>query len=197
MKKWLSALLCLAVLLVLTACRQQSPVVTVGAYTVDTENRTISDGQYTYSYICYGVGTQYSMSYANTVFYPNGAEYTERFSEKNGVLSEKSVEITGDYDDQRYTSGETLLQIVKQANQVVQEQKGPDVNWSYLIGGVILIAAGVLGLIFPEQTWYIAHYFKRWQYQNLDPTEEGLMMAKVGDTVSILIGVVLVICSFA
>ena len=115
--------------LLLSGCAPKETVHTVTpnrngidyAFTVDTENRTISDGQYTYTYAVRGDTT--------TITYPNGAQF---YWTQNGYLGAGGWD--DHYDPKTYTDGDMLINVI--------DETTPEPKNGNFLAGLLLAALG-------------------------------------------------------
>ena len=54
--------------------------------------------------------------------------------------------------------------------------------------GVICILFGIFNLAAPEAAWYLS---RGWQFKDAEPSDAALVVTRIGGSVAILIGVVL------
>ena len=139
-------------------------------YTVDTENKTISDGLYTYLYEVEGTSDRRS----TTITYPGGARY---YWTQNGGSG--SGGWTDDYAPDRYTDGDTLLAVL--------ETNAPKEYSGHPFLGLLLIALGIWHALDPHSAWYTN---SGWRYRDAEPSDLALVVARVSGVVAILFGII-------
>lgn len=173
MKKLLAVLLAL-LLFCLAACSSSSGP---AAYTVevngelfavDTEKCTVTHGNDVYEYVMDGDTID--------ITYPNGAVYWWRITNHGGVGGWDD-----NYDEERYVSGSTLVNILESEMPEVKDYTGKIILFA------VLVLLGLWQLIWPRTAWYWAH---GWQYKNAEPSDAGLIGARAGGVLFIVIAVV-------
>ena len=171
--KRIFAIFLLAALLLL-GCAPEETVHTVTlnrngidyAFTVDTENCTISDGQYTYTYTVNGDHT--------TITYPNGARY---YWTQNGMFGSGGWD--DHYDPQTYTDGDILMDVL--SVNAPREKRGN------VPAGIILILLGIFDAACPRCAWYLSY---GWRFKNAEPSDTVLVVSRISGVVAIVIGFV-------
>lgn len=174
-------LIVLAVLLLLLAgCGSKVYTVSQGGkeFTVDPVNRTVTDGQQTYTYeIGYGA-TGYDLK----ITYPDGSCYLWE--------TEKGIGTGGgslDYDANRYVPGEILRDVLEQG---AIQQSADNNKALYFVLKVLLLAFGVFQAVFPEKIWYIN---RGWAFKDAEPSGLALGVYRAG---GVLIGLLALVLFF-
>lgn len=140
-------------------------------YTVDQINQTIAvDG-----YVCHFKVSGHS-SVKFEVTYPNGSEYYFTWSGNVG-----SGGYSGDYDESRYVSGDTLWEVLEQGKPGAQRNSG---HWFI---GLLLVGFGVLEAVYPQLSWYLSH---GWRYKNAEPSELAMGLGRVTGVIMIIAGII-------
>ena len=142
-------------------------------FTVSTENSTISDGTYTYSYTFLGNASEYDA----TITYPDGSSY--RFAYNNGVGSGGG---SIDYNKEKYMDGYTLCEILQERAPKKSGEK--HVGWSLLF-----LVIGILGVAFPRALWKLEI---GWLVKNGEPSNFALGLYRFGGVLVIILAVVLI-----
>ena len=171
--KRLFAVLLAVLLLFLTACSEGRPAaytveVNGELFAVDTEKCTVTHGGDVYEYVMDDSTID--------ITYPNGAVYWWRITNNGGVGGWDDS-----YDEERYVSGSTLVNILEEQVPEVKDYTGK------IILAVVLVLLGLWQLIWPRTAWYWAH---GWQYKNVEPSDAGLAGARFGGVVFLVIAVV-------
>ena len=160
--------------LLLSGCAPKETVHTVTvnrngidyAFTVDTENRTISDGQYTYTYAVRGDTT--------TITYPNGAQY---YWTQNGMAGFGGWD--DNYDPDTYADGDVLIDILSEDTRQALRGNIP--------AGILMIVIGAFNLRFPSKAWYLSY---GWRFKDSEPSDTALVVARISGVVAMIIGFV-------
>ena len=158
--------------LLLSGCAPKETVHTVTlnrngidyAFTVDTENRTISDGQYTYTYAVRGDTT--------TITYPNSAQF---YWTQDGYLGAGGWD--DHYDPQTYTDGDMLIDVI--------DETTPEPKNGNFLTGLLLAALGAFYTFAPHAAWYLS---RGWWYKNAEPSDAALILARISGVIMIVLG---------
>lgn len=133
----------------------------------------------TYNDVTYTYGISHdedSVSY--TIYYPNGGIYYET---RGGIgTSGWSGDLSA------YTSGEELVEFLSHYYYIMEY--GP--NFGHYLMLVVCMVVGCFNLFLPEAAWYLAHMFRSWQYESVEPSEAGITWTRVGGGVIIAMGVI-------
>lgn len=182
MKKGCILLLILAVTLLCGCMRYQAPNYSIlsddemgNEYFLEYGAKTIRYDGITYSYTVENIGSE---DPTVTIHYPNGATYNS------------SATVSGwsdDYDATKYASGETLVKLIRPA--YVGRKVAPTAM--NIILSLICMILGILSLCNPRLMWDLEHMFKAWQYENPEPSDDGLAMTQFGGIVEIIFGVII------
>ncbi len=179
MKRFWSVFVALLLILSLWGCAQQEQVYTIDrngtVFSIDTENRTISDGTHTYHYMLSDNGSSTTV----TITYPNGSTFWDKVSNGGSGSSGWS----DDYKADAYVSGWTLADVVRQTIP-------KPANTGKIIAGLVLIALGILEIAFPQGLWYLRY---GWHFKNAEPSDVALILGRVGGVVVMILGVVLML----
>ena len=175
MKKAFAALLCVLMLLALCSCgNKTSSVYTVGKYTVDTENGTISDGKYTYQYEF----SPKTGGYALHITYPNGSYYWWNQDGTSGFGG-----FSDNYNDSMFASGMDLRMILEQDAPKEKTQKNV-----FII--LVLIVFGAFFTITPYTAWQLE---SGWKFNNAEPSDIALAVNRISGIVMLVIALILII----
>lgn len=163
--------------LFLWGCAPAQSVVTVDAsyqgknitFTVDTENRTIYDGQHTYSYQIRGNSTYIS--------YPNGASYYET---RNDSIA--NIGWSDNYDANSYMDGDMLITVLGQAT--------PEKRGGNAFVNLFLIGLGAFYAFAPHAAWYLSY---GWHYKDAEPSNASLAVARISGVIMMVLGLGLAI----
>lgn len=134
------------------------------AFTVDTENRTISDGQYTYTYAVRGDTT--------TITYPNSAQF---YWTQDGYLGAGGWD--DHYDPQTYTDGDMLINVI--------DETTPEPKNGNFLAGLLLAALGAFYTFAPHAAWYLS---RGWLYKNAEPSDAALILARISGVIMMVLG---------
>lgn len=143
-------------------------------FAVDSAEKTISDGEYTYHYRASGDASSFSV----TITYPNGSSYWT--DQKNGMIMSGWSD---DYADDAYVPGDTLV-------DVVQYRAPRQVNWDHILGGFVLIGLGIFDVAVPKASWYLGY---GWRFKDAEPSDAALVYARIGGGVAIAVGLILLL----
>ena len=152
--------------LLLTGCAKAVQEYTVNGvrYTVDTENQTIYDGVYTYTYYIGNTGHW-------VVTYPDGTK-----------VSAGNSFYYNDILDERYANFSVL--------KYVLEESDPrwDPNGGMIFAALLVLGIGVLNIAVPQWTWYIRHgiYCK-----DSEPTNFAISSIRISGVVVLIMGIFL------
>jgi len=173
MKRIIFAMLIFA-LVFLCACTQKTSTYDVPkdgrVYTVNLDNRTITHGTFVYQF-------QISNNSAE-ITYPDNSTFFRSYN-NNGYTGGWSE----DYDETKYVSGDTLIDILE----------GGDLERSTQNGGIhpffsiVLLIAGTLSLCFPKAVWYMNY---GWRYKNAEPSDMALGMSSFGGGLAVFIAII-------
>lgn len=167
--------LMMTLFLFLTACGRDGSNPNVyehDGYTIDMENRTITQGEDVYTYAISGNARRSKI----TITYPNGATYFWEWSGNSGAGG-----WSDDYDPDRYTDGDTLMELINFKPE--SEKSGP----SPLLA-ILVLAAGIFNLVSPRTVWYLSY---GWRFKNAEPSDAVLIVNRLGGGVIIFIGIIL------
>ena len=176
MKRLSPCFLWMALLLLLAGCSaKETPnnytVEKYGSlYTVDMENSTISDGTYTYQYELQGM----SNGYALQITYPDGSTYWWNGSPSGGYGG-----WSDDYDENRYVSGFTLMQILEEGQPVEQPRKNIPL-------ALLLLAIGIFHAGWPRIAWHLQY---GWRFKDAEPSDLALGVNRFGGAIAMLVGI--------
>lgn len=177
MKKFFALLMAVLTVLCMTACGKETEKVIVkenDEFTLNTEDKTISDGENTYEYEIDGSGDSYRI----TIDYPDGAQYFWSMSEGVGSGGWNS-ELTNN----SYAKADILV-------EVAEEDFAPEVESNPWFIVIILGVLGLAGLIYPYGLWWLAY---GWRYKDVEPSEIALIAERVVGGAFVIIAVVLAI----
>lgn len=176
MKRVWVALIALLIAVSLFGCGKENTVFTVNrndiTYKVDTEKKTISDGNHIYSFSFSGDAS----SYKATIRYPNGSSY---WFSKNGNTGYGGW--SDDYVETAYVSGSMLIDII-------EDIAPKPANTGDALGGLLLIALGIFNAAAPGTAWYLE---RGWWYKNAEPSDMALAFTRGAGIVAIIVGVIL------
>ena len=173
MRKFPAWLILILAVVLLCGCATTPAVYTVTRdgidYTVDTENGTVSDGQYLYTYVVSGSSSRY----VTIITYPNGAQYSWTQSSNGG-----SGGWGDDYDPVTYTDGGILL-------DVLSASAPKEYNSNPLLG-LLLIALGAWYAFAPYSAWFFSY---GWRYKDAEPSDAALGISRIVGIAVIIFGV--------
>ena len=171
-------LIVLILSIALIGCAEQETTYTVNKngieFRIDSAQKTISDGDNIYHYEFSGD----SSSFKVTITYPNGSSYW--YNQSGGV---GGGGWSDDYIEGTYVSGETLV-------EVVREKAPKRVDPVKIVGGLMLIALGIIDMIVPKVSWYLGY---GWRYKNAEPSDIALIFARIAGGIAVAVGVVLLL----
>lgn len=141
-------------------------------FTVDRENRTVTDGKDVYRYDV--------EENKITITYPNDATYSWSTSGASGITVGAGGS-SGNYDESRYISGRTLTEVLSR----MPPESGFDSG--RILFGLICLAIGLWNTASPDTAWY----FRRgWHYRDAEPSDAALELTRIGGIFAILIGAI-------
>ena len=171
MRRLLTVLL-LACLLLLTACDTGPYTVECSgsAFTVDPENKTITQGSSIYHY-------EIGQSHIR-ITYPNGTVYSQTIGSavNTGTWS-------GAYEPDCYPEPDVLLDAL--FKELPQENFEGNLFLTILCFGL-----GLWNVLSPKSAWYISH---GWRYKNAEPSDLALLIARVSGVILLVMGVFLTV----
>ena len=158
--------------LLLLGCAPEETVYTVtlnrngidDIFTVDTENSTVSDGQYTYTYTINGNST--------TISYPNGARY---YWTQDGMFGSGGWD--NNYDPNTYADGDMLIDAINETK--------PETVDGHIFAGLSLAALGAFYTFAPHAAWYLS---RGWMYKNAEPSDAALIVARISGVILMILG---------
>ena len=178
MKRLGIILIVLILSIALIGCAEQQTTYTVNKngmeLRVDIAQKTISDGNHIYHYEFSGDSSSFSV----TITYPNGSSYWYNQSDGGGVAG-----WSGDYVEGTYVSGDALV-------EVVREKAPKKMNPGKIVGGLMLMALGLIDVIAPKVSWYFGY---GWRYKNAEPSDIALTFARIAGGIAVGVGVVLLL----
>lgn len=176
MKRFWMIILALLLTVSLFGCAEKQTNYTLtmrgNKYTVDTVQKTVSDGENVYHYKATGGASSFDV----TITYPNGATYSFNQSGGMGMSS-----WSDDYTEDVYTPGDILV-------EVLQAEAPKRFNSEKILAGLILIAVGIFDVLVPKATWYLGY---GWRYKDAQPSDAALAFARIGGAIAMVIGIVL------
>lgn len=177
--------------------------------TVDTENRTISDGKYTYTYEDSTKVQDGETRRTIMITYPNEVwfyAYHTRYADGTDSLT---TQYTNGYNDTRYTPGlelvgaldpELIPEEEKLSDYFVTDGKGEmgeKRDYEFMPGpffaGLFLFVSGLLMYLRPYDFWWMEH---GWAYKNAEPSDLAISRLMTGGICLMVAGVIAVIVSF-
>ena len=175
-------LLLLILVLLLTACAEETPYTcTVDGYTVtvDPINRTITHGSDVYTYTV----SRSENRAEYRIRYPDGSAY---WYQRSGSMSAGGFDPG---DGGRYISGMTLVSAIGKAD-ASKQQINIDEVLPGLICGILFILLGVYNINHPEEMFY--HQYG-WAVKNAEPTEQFYNRVTVAGVLLIIGGIVVML----
>ena len=164
--------------LLLSACgaSEVSTVYTVTKnnvdYVVDTENETISDGKYEYSYEFSGNKSEYSVR----IKYPDGAVYSSSVSDSWG-----SGSWSNGWREKGYADEDVLTDVLLEgAPKEIQLEKG--------LAALFLAGMGVFCIMSPESVWHLNY---GWRFKNAEPSDMALGFNRMSGLIAVIAAVIL------
>ena len=178
MKRLSFVLIVLLLSATLFGCGQKQTVHTVTMdgknFTVDSGQKTIYDGEYTYQYQASGDASSFSV----TITYPNGSSY---WTNRNNGMGMSGW--SDDYAEDAYVPGDTLVDIV-------QTRAPRQVSGVQILSGLVLIALGIFSMAVPQASWYLSY---GWRFKDAEPSDVALVYARIGGGVAIAAGLILLL----
>lgn len=154
--------------------------------TLDTDAQTISDGKYTYQYEDELVSNALGDIRTITITYPNGGKYIWRNSHTDS-MDRTHYDYTDDYDEVTYAEGERLVTFLMNPESEAEKN---EVSVALIVAGAGFVVLGVLNVMFPRAFFQIT---EGWRYENLEPSENGLLVRGIGGAITAIGGIVLII----
>lgn len=148
------------------------------SYTIDFNLKTIRYEGILYQYSVSKNGDDISY----TITYPNGGVYFH-----NSIGNIISAGGNEDYDETAYVSGEELVEIL--SHHYFISHLAPHAGHYLML--ILCLAIGAFDLFFPETAWQLAHLFRSWQYESIEPSEAGITWTRVGGVITMVLGVIL------
>ena len=180
-KLWLMIILAAAMLLAACTAEEKDkadPVEYQGEAVTITSNEIIhKDDVYRYK----DDGNRF------TVTYPNGATYYCNYS---GALGSSGW--SNNYDTVRYIPGDVLMELVD-ASGSQRGDKEPVSAWGILLS-IALFGIGVWRIADPCAAWFV---HRGWMFENAEPSEWGLITAKISGGIAVILSIVLFIASLS
>lgn len=184
MKRLYGLILAGFLLLTLSACAQKphSSTYTVTrddtVFTVDQQNRTISDGEHTYQFTVSGNSSGYEFE----ITYPDGSTYWWSVQRSGGIKSGYGG-WSDDYAEGRYVAGDVLVDVLEKDPPL----RVPDKNIPLIL---LLLAVGIFNTASPQTAWYLEH---GWRYKNAEPSELALVLNRLGGIAVIIVAIIMLI----
>ena len=175
MKKTTLVFLVLMFFTILCGCYKNHTVAYNGReYTLNTTEKTVTDGTNTYRYELDGTESHPSVK----IIYPDGSSYYS-IKQGNAYISGNS----DDYGNSDYAEGSILCDIVFDANSGKSTAK-------VIPLALILIIIGVLDIVIPEKMWKLSY---GWRFKNAEPSDASLIFFRVSGAVIILIAIIFIL----
>ena len=178
MKKTISIVLCLLLVLLMVGCAKEDigKVKRINKngiqFTVDTENHTIEDGSLTYSYAINGSEI--------VIRYPDGQTYT--WKESNGIGTGST---SLDFDYSTHMEPSTLLSVIEDAHNTSSKTTHKNTGV-----GIILLLIGAVYAVWPKKLWFISW---GWRYKNAEPSDLAIGVFRVVGVIVGIIGLIIII----
>ncbi len=174
MRKISFFILVTVLLLTVCSCSSSSPTtytveVKGETLTIDTENKTISDGTYLYEYDISG--------YDLTITYPNGTIYswtTDRYGNGSGGWD-------SDYDPYRYVPFSTL-------QAALEEQEYNHTPPKNIFPILLLLGLGIFVEAAPRAAWYLEY---GWRFKDAEPSDLALGLNRFCGVILLVVAVVM------
>ncbi len=187
-KKSKYILIILSLLLLLGACSDEIGQVRetytaydrgVG-YKVDTVNMTVTQegGENVFTYVIEDMTV--------TITYPDGSTYWWTVTDMGGYGG-----WSDNYDEEKYISGEKMLNILSQVMPEVETTEGESRSLGMNgIFGIIFILLGIFYVLKPAKAWYMS---VGWQFKDATPSDKAIGYYRAGGVFIILIGIFMII----
>lgn len=170
-------IICLLICFLAGCTAKPAPVYEMDYYgtlfTVDSEEKTISDGTHLYTYQIDSSGDRQE----TVITYPNGSTYYRSRSGNTGHGGWSE-----DYNENLYVSGDILLHILDSVLPAKSQQGHP-------LLGILFMAFGIWYAASPYSVWFFNH---GWQYKNAEPSENALVWIRVCGFIIIVVGFILI-----
>jgi hypothetical protein len=146
------------------------------SFEIDTKEKTIFDGKYTYHYKVSGNTESYSI----TIKFPDGATCTSDF---NGMIGGGGASYG--FEPRPYAKDTTLVSVIK-SKDLKKPIKDSIMKW---LSVLFCIIAGLFFATKPDVVWEMKF---GWNYRNAAPSEDGLVHICIGGIIMIIAGVVMI-----
>lgn len=170
---------------------------------VDTTQHTVTHGTDVYRY---EKESPSIIENTITVRYPNGASYTKKTEygivigspgNTTGSDSALSTKDDGTYsgtvDENRYVPGRVLVNAVKRAISMKEDQQEKrEENGKCWVIAILALAVGFVNLRFPEGMWHFQHW---WCVDGGEPSQFYLARCRFGGVVLLIIGAIFLLCA--
>ncbi|MBQ8683926.1 MAG: hypothetical protein IJ518_05365 [Clostridia bacterium] len=142
-------------------------------YRVDTQAGTLSDGTHTYTYTFSGNSRSYSVE----ILYPDGSSYWFRMDAGVGQGG-----WSDDYDDSRYTDGDTLCEVLRQKAPAPPRDAPP------IAVILVMVPIGLFSLLAPQAAWQLEY---GWRFKDAEPSDAALVLQRIGGAVVLIVAFIL------
>ncbi len=146
------------------------------SFEIDTLEKTVFDGKYTYDYKVSGNTERYSI----TIKFPDGATYTSDF---NGMITTGTASYS--FEPRPYAKDSTLVSVIK-SKDLKKPIKDSLIKWFSVL---FFIGAGLFFATNPDVVWEMRY---GWHFKNAAPSEDGLLHICIGGIILIILGVVMI-----
>lgn len=144
-------------------------------FTVDKQNGTIFDGEYTYQFQV----SSSAQGISTTITYPDGATYWWSSTDTTGHGG-----WSDDYNaslSSPYASGDTLVSIAEATLPVRN-------NNSYGLIAIILAVIGIWYIVSPHSAWYVSY---GWIYKGAEPSGTALLIGRISGALLVVFALIL------
>ena len=142
-------------------------------YQVDTQAGTLSDGAHTYGYTFSGDSRSYSVE----ILYPDGSSYWFRMDTGVGQGG-----WSDDYDDSRYTDGDTLCEVLRQKAPAPRRDAPP------IVIILVMVPIGLFSLLAQQTAWQLEY---GWRFKDAEPSDTALAFQRIGGAVVLVVAFIL------
>lgn len=146
-------------------------------FTIDAENRTITQGNDVYAY--QDDGSTFS------VVYPNGASWYYAYE---GAFQTSGW--SNDYDSLRYVEGDVLMELILGDTGA---KRSESVSGGLIFLSLLFWAMGLFALLAPNAAWFVN---RGWWFRNAEPSDSAIIVTRISGAAMIILGIVVFIQAF-
>jgi hypothetical protein len=124
-----------------------------------------------------------------TVF-PDGRRINGNLAVDGTVTPFYSVEVEADVQDNDILQLAADFERISAGRQVVEDVS--HFNGTLFLIGVLLLAAGIANVAFPQAMWWLS---EGWKFQNAEPSDLALTVGRIGGVILLIVSFIIIVSS--